>query len=201
MGECIISRASNGSDTSSSGPGAIAYYNNGQFVVPKTGTYHVEAVGGGKGGSGGWTYASTFGKTSVGGGTRGYYNQIYINLNKGDIININIGTGGNHGDVSYNGYSQIANGNNGGTTFVGNFLSAFGGNGDTYATLIRNEINSAWSYYENYIDPGYDIPRDYNNGAYGRGGSTGWGGSSASSTLHHIVGGDGTSGMVYISWQ
>lgn len=181
MGEAIISRASSSSDSSSSGPGAIAFYNNGQFVVPKTGTYHVEAVGGGGGGETVVSAGPYSNNIHFNGGASGNYSQVYINLNVGQIINIRIGDGGRNGQ--YNFQASIVNGNSGGTTTFGSYLSATGGLGGG-----RHNLN----YTKNEGGHGYDIPRDYNNGPYGSGG---FGAYTRGGTSY------GTSGMVYISWQ
>ena len=195
MGEAIITR-SGGSDSdtgSNVGPGAMAFFNNGVFTAPKTGTYHLEAVGGGRGGSAyaSWTHSSNESK-AVSGGCRGYYNEIYINLNKGDKLNINIGQGGAAASIKPDSgeVSQSANGGNGGTTFIGSYLSALGGN-----------KNGPISYNSVVFDPGYQIPVSYSNGPYGRGGNSNYASGLRDEQYICLNGGSaGTAGMAYISW-
>lgn len=100
MGEAVITRKGSKSAGSFNNLKVKIYTENGNFNVPKTGSYMVRIFG-----AGGWH--------NKGGGGGGWMNNGIINLNKGDIVSITVG--------------QPNIGNAGGTTFFGSYMSANGG--------------------------------------------------------------------------
>lgn len=202
MGECIITRSGSSSEAVS-GPGFSVFYANDVFTAPKTGTYKLEAVGGGGGGNGGNYHIGYETNHIINGGYAGSYNTKYVNLNKGDKVNITIGAGGIRGNGPGSGFPSNFKGTAGGTTFIGSYLSANGGAADFY--------NSSFNYYDTglrvYIEipgqHGYSPPDSYDNGPYGAGGSGLWCSDatiSVSGSWTFKYGSNGGNGMAYISW-
>ena len=104
MAEGIILRRGGGSGSLDVGKiHTEIYIKNGTFIAPVTGKYSILLFGGGGAGI-----------THGGGGGGGDMNAKTIALTKGTSVAINIGLGG-------------INGNAGGTTFFGSYLSANGG--------------------------------------------------------------------------
>lgn len=68
---------------------------NGTFTVPKTGTYEVELHGGGGGGAGVVKYlSSSYNLAASGGGGGGSGMLVTVQLEKGAVINVTVGAGG-----------------------------------------------------------------------------------------------------------
>ena len=146
MAEAIISRFGSVSEeliesviekyTESMMPGSSLFTENTTFTVPKNGQYEVIMIGGGGGGGG---HASSrsflsdqYSAYGAGGGS-GYLTWQNVNLTRNEYVNIIIGDGGNAGwnDIrqSSAGWVNAGDGGTGGTTFLGDYLSANGGTG------------------------------------------------------------------------
>ena len=139
MGEAIISRAGGGSGSSGGKKWALKtelITQNTIWNVPeaKNNEFSVRIFGGG--GSGGFKGNDSNFNYYFGGGS-GWMNNAVLSLNQGSQIIINIGTGGS--TYEYFGYRQ---GQSGGTTIFGNYLSANGGNGGD-ATSFRGGDGSS----------------------------------------------------------
>lgn len=103
-----------------SDPSATGFLVSNTFTTLFTGTYAIHAVGGGAGASASW-HGNFYGS----GGGSGYYNTTYVLLQVGQVLTINIGSGGS-------GSAWNGSGGAGGTTTVimsgSTILSASGGN-------------------------------------------------------------------------
>lgn len=177
--------------------GANLFESNGTFIAPYTTSYNVILIGGG-GGGGGWIRHGASSSVSAwgGGGGSGYLNAGLISLNKGDNVEIIIGTGGNYGynEVIRSGFA--GSGTSGGITKFGNYLSATGGTGGTGGTAgwdssdrpIANTGSPGKGYHNgtgSIGGEGITPPIDLNTGVQGHGGN--------SCQVGH-------NGCVYISW-
>mgnify|MGYP007080087574 FL=1 len=119
MSEAIISRGGSGA---SSGGKKYAlkteiYTSNKEWTVPeaKNNEFSIKLFGGG--GSGAYKHQDNI----YAGGGSGDFNNAILNLSQGSVITITIGTGGLKPSSTYN------NGNDGGSSFFGSYLSANGG--------------------------------------------------------------------------
>lgn len=178
-----------------------------QFTVPKTGVYDVICIGGGGGGGDqdtSWT-GSWF---NGGGGAAGYTNSGMINLNKGDIISLTVGKGGN---LREGGEQGLTLAESGGTTSFGSYLSANGGGGGAPSYMAYSK---SWSWTNGYGSlnggkkangyigaNGWEVP-SLQNGPYGKGGNGGGGyyNSSSGDMENYVYVENGANGCVYISW-
>ena len=129
MSEAIISRR--GSNSSGGGKGNLVseiVVTNTIWTVPTLSNYNVYVMIYGAGG-GGFTENSR-NKWSGSGGGGGWMNNGVIELNKGELISISIGQGGNY-------ISDSSGDSAGGTTSFGRYLSANGG-----SSIVFNESMS-----------------------------------------------------------
>jgi len=113
----------------SAGGSVVALYSNRgthQWTVPETRRYRVTVIGGGGGGAA--THNATGQNLSGGGGGGSGNPPIELNLTQGQVIPITVGAGGRPG-TSANTASASQNGEDGGTSSFGTFLSTPGGQG------------------------------------------------------------------------
>ena len=163
--------------------GNTLFTSNGMFNPPKTGNYAVIAIGGGGGGGGSHSYTTMQGSSysyKGGGGASGFINQKTVYLQKGIIVQINIGIGGNAGIGGYSESDYGTNGNTGGTTTFGSYLSANGGGGGIRAMHGNGFASSYGAFPGSENVGGHGInPPDLSSGIQGAGGSgemNGWNG-------------------------
>lgn len=182
MGEALIAR---GGSASGGGGGGYEYSiitQNQVFNFPKSCNYKITCIGGGGGGSFNGEYRTQYSNGYYGyedwyggGGGSGFINAGILKFNKGDLININIGIGGEGGEdpSGYSSYiGKYASGKTGSSTFFGDYLSANGGEGGGYNS--GGEGGRDGQSYGNggTGGSGWFLPF-YNEGEQGKGGHMG----------------------------
>lgn len=105
------------------------FLQNGTFTMQSGTTYRVRVVGGG--GGGGREGNTLNGAQRMGGGAGGGYSEKIITCKAQEIVNITVGAGGSAGAGSGDN-----NGQAGGTSSFGTYLSATGGGGGSTSTAL-----------------------------------------------------------------
>lgn len=154
--------------------GSSGYYN-----CTKSGNYWVEICGGGGAGS-----TKNAGSWTGDGGRRGKINNGSVYLNKGDSIYVYLGEGGI-------GSSSFVDGNSGGTSSFGSYLSAVGGSGGTFY----------WDYTQSVIVAQKMYYNSSNNRRLSASGSDrAYFGDGGKGTTRGYVAGNGNSGCCIITY-
>lgn len=192
--------------------GSSLFIENTVFNPPKSGQYEVIMIGGGGGGGGHGSGVTTYayeGHTGYGAaGGSGYLTAQNVTLTKGEYVNIIIGDGGSAGWNSFGwtsyGWRNGGSGGTGGTTFLGNYLSANGGGGGGGGGAYRDDSKTT-AITHGVAGKGFFEGTTSNASVEGIGGNgiippynmntaSGWGKGGNISTA-------GVKGCIWISWS
>lgn len=177
------------------------------YSVPEDGRYLFIASGGGGSGAYNAVYNKQFGIVS--GGASGFVKKTILKLSPTDTISITIGAGGSAVTADSGGCSA---GVAGGTTTIGNYLSANGGDGGVPASAshLNSKLVNGYGYKTGRASIGFDIKDNFNliintsNGVeYGLGGGASilhagglaWGDSATDYTINGQYGSGGGSAV------